>query len=268
MTQVIIHAGFHKTGTTSLQQCLRAYSKQLSPHVALYYGAKLGPVQHRGRHFGFDPTEEKLGKFRRGLRRLLRDVPDADQIVLTREAFAGAMLGETRQDGSRITCYHPTSIPLAKTLLNGVQDRFGEAAQVTFLYSTRSTDSMIASAWRHILRLRRLTDDLDTFRASLTYDTADEINRLRAALGPVELIEAPLERYGKSRSGPASAVLDLLKLPQDLRDSIVWDQTNRPGQSADLSQELLELNRRISDNDALKAVKQKLLLDREGIKPD
>ncbi|NHX27817.1 hypothetical protein HA397_28135, partial [Escherichia coli] len=105
MTHVIVHAGFHKTGTTSLQQCLRAHRKLLKPHVALYFGARLGPVQHRGRHYGYSPTDEMLGKFRRALRRFLRDVPEADQIVLSREAFSGALLGETRVNGSRITCY-------------------------------------------------------------------------------------------------------------------------------------------------------------------
>lgn len=268
MTRIVVHAGFHKTGTTSLQQCLRAHDPQLAPHVALYYGARLGPVQHRGRHYGYEPTDEKLARFRRGLRRFLRDIPDAGQIVLTREAFSGALLGETRTDGSRITCYHPTSVPLARELLAGLRARFGNGAEISFLYSTRDNDSMIASAHRHLLRLRRMTDDLDAFRASLSFDKDTELDALRAALADVPLIEAPLAQTGAAPAGPASAVLDLLDLPDDLRAGIRWTRRNRPGQSADLSAELLHLNRTVADEAKLKSMKAKLLLDREGIRPD
>ncbi|KCV81359.1 hypothetical protein ATO10_12159 [Actibacterium atlanticum] len=268
MSHVIVHAGFHKTGTTSLQQCLRAYHKQLSPHVGLYYGAKLGPVQHRGRHYGYEPTEEMLGRFRRGLRRFLKSVPDQPQIVLSREAFCGALLGETRTDGTRITSYAPTSVPLAKALVNGIQERFGQDVQITFLFTTRENDSMIASAHRHLLRLRRMTDDLETFSASLAFDKDTELAALRNALGPIPLVEAPLSEYGPKPAGPAAAVLDLLTLPDALRASITWEKRNRPGQSADLSDELLALNRSISDDEALKMIKEKLLLEREGIRPD
>lgn len=268
MSHVIVHAGFHKTGTTSLQQCLRAYHKQLSPHVGLYYGAKLGPVQHRGRHYGYEPTEEMLGRFRRGLRRFLKSVPDQPQIVLSREAFCGALLGETRTDGTRITSYARTSVPLAKALVKGIRERFGQDVQMTFLFTTRENDSMIASAHRHLLRLRRMTDDLETFGASLEIDKDTELAALRDALEEIPLVEAPLTEYGPKPAGPAAAVLDLLDLPEDLRASIIWEKRNRPGQSAGLSEDLLRLNRSITDDAELERTKQALLLEREGIKPD
>ncbi len=35
MTEVIVHAGFHKTGTTSVQRFLQANAPALKPHVTL-----------------------------------------------------------------------------------------------------------------------------------------------------------------------------------------------------------------------------------------
>ncbi|SLN37153.1 hypothetical protein [Roseisalinus antarcticus] len=254
--KVIVHAGFHKTGTTSLQQGLRANDKLLAPHAALYYGARLQPVLHRGRHFGFLPGPKRLAGFRRDLRVLLDKMPDAERIVLTREAFSGAMVGETRADGVRITSYGDTAVILARALAEGIAARF-PGSEIVFLYTTRDTEGYIASAWKHLLRLRRMTEDYQAFAATVSphLDLDQEVARLTAALAPHRVVVRSLSEIAASPEGPASAVFDLLDLPRDLRNRITPAPAARRSQSDTLSAWLLEANRTIADDAELHRAK-------------
>lgn len=267
--RVIVHAGFHKTGTTSLQAVLRENRAALAPHATIYLARQLGELTVAGRRYGMKPGPRRLKLFRQHLDSFLARVAEAPCIVISRESLSGKMPGDLRADGSLISSYADTAAPLAQCLVEGLSARF-PSARIDLLYTTRGAEGFLRSSWKHNLRHRRLTEDYEGFRAAFTAlpDLEAEVEALRRALPGTSVLSRALEELAPLPFGPAEAVLEMLDLPPETRAALHLPPAQRMGQSDGLSEEVLALNRSVLDDDSLRAQKQALLLEREGIRPD
>ncbi|KMW60530.1 hypothetical protein AIOL_000686 [Candidatus Rhodobacter oscarellae] len=263
MTRVIIHAGFHKTGTTSLQSFLKANRARLAPHAAIYMGQQLGEARRLGRIYGERPLPWRRWAFRRGLTAFLNDVPDAPVILISRESLSGAMLGASRF-GRPATRYAPVAIRLAKEILGAVRGRFGSEAQVEFLYTIRERDNFLRSVWGHQLRTKPLTEDLATFTARFAdgFDLRREAEKIAKAVAPAQTHIRALEETSGDALGPGRFVLDLLGLAED--GMFVPPPDRHAGASDALCAELLELNRSRPAGSALRQKKEALWKAEQG----
>ncbi len=259
MTRVIAHAGFHKTGTTSLQAFLERNAGALAPHIAIYQKQALKRARHPGRLYGQFPVVWRRWLFRYAFREFLATVADAPTIVISRENFCGMMLGLR---GNRPRHYAHTAVPLAREIIRELRRRFGPEVKIEFLYTTRDGESFLKSVWGHALRTTRLRQDYPAFRAGFgpLPDLDAEARAIAEAIAPVPVHIAPLETYGPNPFGPARALLDLLDLPKELEASLKPATRNNPGQSDALSQTFLELNRGALRGRALYAVKEELAM--------
>ncbi|WP_319824822.1 hypothetical protein [Thalassovita sp.] len=262
MTRVIVHAGFHKTGTTSLQALLERNDKRLSPYAAIYLKTALGRARFLGRWYGQRPSLLRLWLFRLGFRTFLRRIPDSPVIVISRESFSGMMLGFR---GARIKpprSYAPMAIPLAQAIIREVRRRFGPDTQIEFLYTTRETEPFLNSAWRHVLRTSRLKQDYTAFRATFSPlpDLQTEADRIAQAIAPVPVHTAALETYADDPLGPGRAILDLLGVPEKTRAKLRPVDHHNPGQSADLSARFLSMNRSKMGRKTLQQEKDRLAM--------
>lgn len=216
--RIIVHAGFHRTGTTSLQQWLRKNRALLEPHVAFYLREDFEKLHQAGMGFGRKPTAWRLKQFRQRLDRLLGNIPDHPQIVLSSEQFSGAKPGYRRLMGLPILSYRRVAAPLAETIVEALRQRFGEAASLTFLYTLRAPQPWLKSVHAHLASATHLTLDVDDFiaRHAPFADLEAEAAEVARAIAPVRLETRWLEDIAHAPTGPASALLDLLDLPEGL----------------------------------------------------
>lgn len=260
MTRVIVHAGFHKTGTTSLQALLERNAKRLSPFAAIYLKTALGPARYLGRWYGQRPSLLRLWLFRLGMRNFLKGIPDSSVIVISRESFSGMMLGFR---GARIRpprAYAPMAIPLARVIISELRRRFGPDTQIELLYTIRATEPFLNSVWRHVLRTSRLKQDYPEFRAAFAPlpDLRSEAEQIARAIAPVQVHVVALETFADDPLGPGRAVLDLLGVPEKTRAKLRPVARHNPGQSPELSSRFLSMNRSKISDKALRQEKDRM----------
>lgn len=262
MTRVIVHAGYHKTGTTSLQDFMSDNKDLLAPYLRYYGKNDFLQAGAHARIYAQKPFAWRLYRFRKSLRRFLADLPAGGTIVLSRETFSGAMPGHRRIGGALIRSYRRPARRLAGVIIGELRRKFGQDVEITFFYTTREREDWIRSVHGHLLRSIRLQDDFDTFRARFPAlaGPEEEARHMEEALAPVAVVSAALEDYRNHPHGPAAALLDLVDLPKLARVPLRKARRANRGQDTALRAAFLELNRGpIQNRAALKAAKEKLL---------
>ena len=83
--KIVIHAGFHKTGTSSVQAVLRANRKALMPSVAIRLKGQMQELMHATRGYSTYGTENALEKVRLRFDALLADLPGMPRRTLQRK---------------------------------------------------------------------------------------------------------------------------------------------------------------------------------------
>ncbi len=63
MRRIVIHAGFHKTGTTTVQQTLKAHATVLAPHLQVVLREDMEAVCEAARAYSLAPDEGLLAQF-------------------------------------------------------------------------------------------------------------------------------------------------------------------------------------------------------------
>jgi hypothetical protein len=266
MTRVFVHAGFHKTGTTSLQNFMTANSAALAPWCRYYGKTDFPSAGAHARTFAQRPFPWRLWPFRRALRRFFDTVPDGGTIVLSRETFSGGMPGHRRLTGRRMTGYGHAARPLARVIVGELRRRFGPETEIAFVYTTREREAWLASVHGHLLRSIRMTEPLDQFRAAQSRTPApeDEARGMARHLAPIPVHVLRLEDAAGRAEGPASGLLDLIGVPAEARRGLKPPALANAGQDAALRDAFLDLNRRIRDKRALREAKEQLLKEHGG----
>lgn len=258
MTRVIVHAGFHKTGTTSLQDFLRTNQAALTPHLRYFGKTDFRAAGAHARIYAQRPFPWRLWRFRRSLSRFLRKLPPGGTIVLSRETFSGGMPGHRRLGGAMMMAYTKPATALAQVIIEELRQHFGQDTDITFFYTTRETMAWIRSVHGHLLRSIRLTDGFETFRAGFPdlKGPAEEAAEMARILAPIPVKTAALEDYSTHPEGPAAALLDLLAIPADLRATLKPAPRGNPGETAEMREIFRVLNTRKMSRGALRLAKQ------------
>ncbi|MGR3661385.1 MAG: hypothetical protein ACU0CA_09420 [Paracoccaceae bacterium] len=259
--RIIVHAGFHKTGTTSLQDFLSNNHDALAPYLDSYGKTDFVQAGAYARIYGQRPYFWRRLKFRRSFRRFLKTIPDAKSIVLSKEAFGGAMPGHRDAFRRQIETMAPTAIPLAHEIIRELRNHFGPETEITFLYTTRAPDLWLRSVYGHLLRSIHLSQKYETFRDSFARlpDPQAEANKIAHALHPIPVLIADLEDFANHREGPAAAILDLIDIPDAVRQTLSPAKHSNSGQSAELEAQFLTLNRSNRPKNQLKHEKDRML---------
>jgi hypothetical protein len=266
---VIIHAGFHKTGTTSVQAMIERERERLNVFAQFYVKSEIGPASKISRRYSWFPNRFTLAKFEVSFTRFLKTCQKGKPIVISRESLCGTMLTGSGRWPFRRDSYRRVPLNLAKAMVKSVRDVFGENARVTLLYTTRGDNEYIRSVYGHLLRDHDLCEDFDTFRRRFRRSinlqgTADKIAK---ALPNVCVKEAMLADISQSVRGPGQVILDLLGVPKDIQDHIgPPNKRNNPGISDELADQLLMLNRAdIKSGERARAKKDLIVAERKAL---
>lgn len=255
--RIILHAGFHKTGTSSLQAILARHRAALLPHARLVLHDEMADALKRATRFAMGGDPFDLAGFNMAFVELCERLAAEGHstLILSCEGLSG------RTPGKRGITDYSAAVPLAQAMFDCVAAVFGDKAEQQFLYTTRNAESWLYSAWRHNLAGYRVTEDFDSFRnrCAKAADFAALIGDLTAALPAAQVIAVALEEVRDLPAGPADAVLRLLDLPDDLRRKIRDTGIRNAGRSAEVSAQLLALNRSDLTDAEVKASKAALL---------
>ena len=254
--RIVIHGGFHKTGTTSAQTCVLDNGPLIWPHAATVLpGRSRGRVARHAVRYSISGDAADLGRFRRTLAELLGGLNLGKRaLLISDENLCGRMPGRDGQDG------YDSAPDLMAATVQVIRRDIDPDPDLRFVFTTRAPESWLRSTWRHNLAQARLTLDYDTY-ARIHGQAADldrTVTDIRAAVAPYPVQAAPVEDLAETPEGPAGQLLHLLGLPGDARRKLTPANRANPGPDPALADRLLELNRSdLSDHD-LKAQKAAL----------
>jgi hypothetical protein len=253
--RIILHAGFHKTGTSSVQQTLRANRKLLMPALAMRLKGQMSELMHATRGYSTWRDPLTLAKATRRFGALLDSLPDMPRrcLVISAEELSGHMPG-------RGDLMDYTAAPiLMRAFTNEITLRFPEAEQMVY-FSTRARESWLKSAyWEHV-KSSSMTLDFSEFAAA--YSNGADFEQIIAQTQ--DAVDCPvhhttLEDCADLRLGPADPLLDLCDIPTKIRDRIIPQPMANTRHSDAVLLALLDANRAYDDRDKRKAAKQAIL---------
>ena len=262
--RVVLHGGFHKTGTTSLQAALAAHAPALEGRVRVMTLRKdpaLALATEAARTFSRQGDRGALEQAMTTWAQSLPDTGGADLAIST-EDFAGHMPGRYG-----LTDYRAAVVTLPAAVA-ALAARY-VAADITVLMTTRAAEPWLKSLhWQLSIhpeltpKQRRFCKD---FASAAQFDAV--LTPLRAALGAAaRLVVTPLESLMGRPLGPVEAVYDLVTLPDDLRASLPALPRSNARVAEGLADQFVMLNRAKLPTAELRRAKsamQGLMLDLE-----
>ena len=210
--QVVIHGGFHKTGTTSVQAMLRENAEILAPHVQVFLKDGFENLTTRARSFSIDPGERTLAKVAKAAAQFFSglDRDDPRPILLASEDLSGHMPGR-----HGLECYDSAGLVMRCISVSAFAC-FGDDADVTFYFSKRNRDTWLRSTWWQNLRSTRLTLDYETY--AKRFDDAATLDEvlidIAKDVAPAKVLSEQLEDVSQRLYGPLDPLLDILQTPQ------------------------------------------------------
>ncbi|MEP4196562.1 MAG: hypothetical protein ABJL99_13115 [Aliishimia sp.] len=253
MPKLIVHAGFHKTGTTSVQKMLRKNRKTLRPYANIILRPGMLPLCEAARAWSINRQEWDLGLFKYEAAMLAEKFDPNETIILSSEDLSGHMPG--RQGLRR---YDATP-----RLMSAIDLAFREAqpkADISYLFFTRAAEPWLASCHVQHVKAARMTlsrkDYLRKFRKSADLDAV--IDQVAEQLDPSRVHRHALEACA-GQLGPLAPVLKLADVPDTIHAKlkIVSPADTAPPQST--IQRLLDLNRSNMSDEEVKDAKPAIL---------
>jgi len=253
--RIVIHPGFHKTGTSTLQQVLRRNRPILKKRMRIVLKGEMQELVHAARGYSTWRDPFTLDKFAQRFRALLERVGEMPRRVLclSAEELSGHLPG---REG--IPDYSAAAVLAAE--MAQVADAVHPGTPVAFFVTLRDPDSWLRSAyWEHV-KASSMTQDWQAFAAATRpgADLAAAADAVAAAVpGPV--IRQRLEACAEDPLGPAGPLLDLCGIPEAVRRDLAPVPPANTRRDDRVLLALLAANRDYTDRDARQAAKRAIL---------
>ncbi len=235
--RVLIHPGFHKTGTTSLQRGAQGQRLLLERRVQMVLPNDMEAVNHAARRYSLGASAKRLAAFDAAATALAETLTreDARPLLVSSEHLCGLIPGRksVRSYAAAPDLVTRFSLTLAARI---------PGADLTVWFSTRQPDAWLRSVYWQNLRGSRITEDLADYAAGMApaADLDGIVAQVRARLdGLAPVIATSLESFGDRPLGPLGVALDLLGVSAEGLSPLPL-QNVQPAAAAEL---LLSLNR-------------------------
>lgn len=252
--RILLHPGFHKTGTSSLQRGAAAQLDRLNARLQLMLTPDLIEAARAARHYSERETEDDLERFSTEFQRAVavQDSSDRRPLLISSEVLSGHLPG---LKGVKTYAAAPA---LARSAVDILHRYYGAEARITVWFTTREPEAWLRSLYWQNLRAQRLTEEFKPFRERMATaaDHARIVDEARRCLGTAAEVETDrIEDIGPDPLGPLGAALrhlgvtthGLAPLPQ---------HNTQPEHAAE---EFLALNRSAMGDKALSEAKRKVL---------
>jgi len=249
--KIVIHAGFHKTGTSTVQAVLRENRKLLMPALAIRLKSQMTDLLHATRGYSTYLTPDGLDKVSRRFDALLADLPGMPRrtLLLSAEELSGHLPGR-----GELADYSATPV-LMYLFWQRAQQAFPKTP-VVFCFGIRKAEDWLPSAWAEHVKSSNMQLDYDAYLA-----------RYRASANLAQIVQetkrrvpAPVHSYALEDCaglllGPADPVLDLCDIPPALRTGLAPQTPKNTRLNPAILADLLTINRTHTDSGSRKAAK-------------
>lgn len=249
--RILVHPGFHKTGTTSVQYGLERNAAVLNDRVRVLQMEDFPYAIAAARRHTAQPAPRRLKKYEAGFAAALAPLDPADPrpLLVSSEKLLGWI------PGRKHNWSYANTPDFMERLAQCLDAHFGTQAEITFYFTTRAPEDWARSVYWQNLRSMRITEDFETYRPRLDRAARlDEVvadTRTRLA-GRARVISRPVEALSTEPQGPLGAILSELGVTAD--DLMPFKSYNM--QPTGAAEELLRLNRSDLDDTALNAAKR------------
>ncbi|UWQ91062.1 hypothetical protein K3727_20340 [Rhodobacteraceae bacterium M382] len=255
MRRIVVHPGFHKTATTTVQTALAAQADLLSPHVQLVFRDDILSAARSAQAYSKDKDPLTLAVFLMEFASVLEacDPDDPRPMLISTEDLCGFLVG---RHGVRDYSAAPA---LMQAICTAITEVMGPSVELLFYLSTRRSGWLDSCYWQ-LLRAGRLTIPLDAFvkQYGAAADLSGQVEAIRQAIHPITIRETALEDM-TGPLGPLGPVFDLLGLPAHVVEALTLPVRSNVQGSPDLRDELLSINQStISDREAERLRRQLL----------
>lgn len=251
--KVIIHAGFHKTGTTTVQRALHANRALLAPYARILLKPNILEICNAALRYARRPSEMVLADFSAAVHAQLAlwDPTDSRDVILSAEDLCGLIPGRRGRVG----------YPHAVVLLNQLVSDIGTRARPHLYFSTRGSADWTSSCYAHHVRHTRCEVDETAYIADQKAgaDLSALVAALSTQLYPVQITAVALEQSTLQTHGPVTPLLDLTDIPDDIRRQMLPVPAANVALPRDICLGLLALNRSALDEPILATQKRALI---------
>lgn len=263
MTRILLHPGFHKTGTKSVQHFLLAAGPLIWPHAALVLPDRMRDISRLTFWHAEDPGPGLLAMMTAAMRDFLSTLsltrpgrPPRD-IVISAENLLGPM---PRGDGP--------PYPAAAAILTALVRALRERGEVSVYLSLRDQGEWARSVHAHLARKPagpRITLGADAFADRLApHPLARIADGIAAALPGTPVIAQDIADLSGERFGIAQPFVDFLRLPPAALDRLPPVPHLHRAPDPAITAQLIGLNRSPLTGEALAAAKRDLLAARKA----
>ncbi|WP_370285179.1 hypothetical protein [Pseudooceanicola nanhaiensis] len=246
MSRIVIHAGFHKTGTSTPQAWLGAARGPLRPHAKIVPARGMQALLHACRACSTLPEPKSPAKVAARAEAFARGIAGLKgrALILSADALSGHPPGRPGID----SC---AAAPVLLAELTAALARRFPRAAIHVALTTRAPGPWLRSAHREHLRSAAITEDAASFAARLR--PAADLSAAEAAVAaglPHPVHRPPLE----ATPDPRAALLRLAGVPDTARAALPPPRHRNAARPAALD-DLLHINRTISDRAARRDAK-------------
>jgi hypothetical protein len=253
--RIVLHAGFHKTGTTTVQHFFRVNRRALNRHMALRLRPQMIDLVHATRGYSTWRDPLTFDKVAARFDRLLDGLPDMPKrtLLISSEELSGHLPGRDDLEN------YSGAIDLHYLMVTRLRDRF-PSSEIVLFFSTRDPDDWLQSAyWQHV-KSSSLTLDFEAF--AQRYSGAADLDAIVddvAARVPCITRRMRLEACAALPFGPASPLLDICDIPGPVRATLTPPARMNTRPDLTVLLQLLTANRTYDDPEARRAAKNAIL---------
>ena len=231
--RLVVHAGFHKTGTTTIQNTLAAHADTLRDHAHIVLRNDMVGLCEAARAYSTSRSEFDLGLVRYEAA-LLAESWSADTVLISSEDLSGHMPGR-----HGLAAYN--AAPLAATMTEGWHAALPDV-QVDWVYTTRAAAPWLASCHVQHLRAVRMTMDAQDYAAQFagSADLDGVVNSIRGEVTGADVHILALEDHGGNLVAP---LLALAHVPDPVQARVTPLPPANTSPSAARIKAMLDLNR-------------------------
>ncbi|MGC1495787.1 MAG: hypothetical protein WA790_08260 [Sulfitobacter sp.] len=245
--RIILHAGFHKTGTKTLQRMLRSHRDLLSPTITVVLVEDMKQLCAATRQLCSADDPLDFSQVTQEATRLAQTWLDFEgTILISGEDLAGMIPG---RKGAPDYSASPQ-------ILRAITDAFSAVlpdAALGIFFTTRAAAPWLNSCYAQHLQSVRMklsvTEYAQAFASSADLNAA--VDAVARALPNVDVHRIALEACADRRLGTLDALLDIAKCPSTIRNAIQQSPPSNVSPQPKVLADLLEINRSdMCDGDA------------------
>lgn len=238
--RLVIHAGFHKTGTTSVQKALHDNASLLKPHLRVLLRDDVQDLIDMARGYSlWRRLRHRQSVYDAALALFRGLVGETRPVLISAEDLSGFMPGRRE-----VKDYGAVPVIMAE-IERAAEAVFGAALDLTVFFSTRQPRLWLESLWWQNLRNTRLDLNLKKYRrqneAIADLDAVAEAVAAQMQRATVEAVSLDITQT--LPEGPMTPLLELLDLPETVRGAMVYGPPANARPKVGLEAVFLELNR-------------------------